>query len=101
MILGLTAELTAAVHWARGSLEFGQLPPQITPASAAHFLVLLGIFFIQRAMSYWLARYALTWHTNGVARLTRPFRSEAGSIPLDKKGAGAAIISVARPERRF
>jgi uncharacterized protein len=66
MILVLTAGLTAAVYWARGSLDFRQLPPQITPACAAHLSVLLGIFFVQCAMSYWLTRYALTLHTNGV-----------------------------------
>jgi uncharacterized membrane protein (UPF0182 family) len=66
MILVLTAASTTAVYWARGSLEFRKSPPQITSACAAHLSVLLGIFFVQRTMSYWLARYALTLHTNGV-----------------------------------
>jgi len=66
MILVLTAASSTAVYWARGSLDFRKSPPQITPACAAHLSVLLGIFFVQRTMSYWLARYALTLHTNGV-----------------------------------
>ena len=66
MILVLTAASTTAVYWARGALDFRKSPPQITSACAAHLSVLLGIFFVQRTMSYWLARYALTLHTNGV-----------------------------------
>lgn len=65
-ILVLTAIVTGAIYWARGSLDFRESPPQISPASAGHLSVLLGFFFLQRAMSYWLARYALTLHTNGV-----------------------------------
>ncbi len=65
-ILVLTAGLTAAVYRARGSLDFRKSPPQVTPTCAAHLSVLFGIFFVQRATSYWLARYALTLHTNGV-----------------------------------
>ncbi len=66
MILVLTAVLTTAVYWTRGALDFRKSPPLIAPACAAHLSVLLGLFFVQRAMSYWLARYALTLHTNGV-----------------------------------
>ena len=33
---------------------------------AAHLSVLLGLFFIQRAMSYWLGRFDLLLHTDGV-----------------------------------
>jgi uncharacterized membrane protein (UPF0182 family) len=66
MILVLTAALTAALYWARGSLDFSTTPPQVTPACASHLSVLLSLFFVQRAMSYWLSRYALTLHTNGV-----------------------------------
>jgi uncharacterized protein len=44
MILVLTAGLTAAVYWSRGSFDFGKSPPQIAPTSAAHLSVLVGIF---------------------------------------------------------
>jgi uncharacterized protein len=58
--------LTVAVYWARGSFDFRKSPPQVTPTCAAHLSFFLGIFFVQRSTSYWLARYELTLHTNGV-----------------------------------
>jgi uncharacterized protein len=66
IILVLTAALTAAVYWTRRSLDFREAPPHITSACTAHLSVLVGLFFVQRAISYWLARYELTLHTNGV-----------------------------------
>lgn len=65
-ILILTAIVTVAIYWIRGSLDFRESPPQIAPTCAAHLSVLLGFFFLQRALGYWLARYALTLHTDGV-----------------------------------
>lgn len=65
-ILVLTAILTGAVYWIRGSLDFREAPPQITRSCAAHLSVLLACFFLQRGLGYWLARYALTLHSNGV-----------------------------------
>ena len=65
-ILVVSAILTAAVYWVRGALDFRESPPQISRPCAAHLSALLGLFFLQRAFSYWLARYALTLHTNGV-----------------------------------
>ena len=32
----------------------------------AHLSVLLGLFFVQRAFSYWVDRFGLLLHTNGV-----------------------------------
>ncbi|MGH7932407.1 MAG: UPF0182 family protein, partial [Candidatus Binataceae bacterium] len=66
LVLFLTAAVTVAIYWARGALDFRDSPPQITPACAAHLSVLLGIFFIQRAYGYWLGRFELLLHTNGV-----------------------------------
>jgi uncharacterized protein len=66
MLLVLTAASTAALYWARGALDFRESPPLITRPCAAHLSVLLGIFFLQRALSYWISRYQLTLHTNGV-----------------------------------
>jgi len=65
-ILAVTAILTGAVYWIRGGLDFRESPPQISRPCAAHLSVLLGLFFLQRGFGYWLARYALTLHTNGV-----------------------------------
>ncbi|HEX4210885.1 MAG TPA: UPF0182 family protein, partial [Candidatus Binataceae bacterium] len=66
IILILSAVVAGAVYWIRGSLDFRESPPQISPPCAAHLSVLLGLFFLQRALSYWIARYALTLHSNGV-----------------------------------
>ena len=62
----LTGLLTLAVYWARDAFDFRESPPRIVSRCTAHFSVLLGIFFIQRACSYFLARYELTLHGNGV-----------------------------------
>jgi len=66
LVLFLTSALTVAIYWARGALDFRESPPQISSGCAAHLSVLLGIFFLQRAFSYWIARYELTLHSNGV-----------------------------------
>ena len=65
-ILVVSAILTGVVYWIRGALDFRESPPQITRACAAHLSVFLGLFFLQRAVSYWLGRYALTLHSNGI-----------------------------------
>ena len=65
-ILVLIGLLTAAVYWARDTFNFRESPPRISSRCTAHLSVLLGIFFLQRAFSYCLARYELTLHGNGV-----------------------------------
>ncbi len=66
LVLFFAAALAAAIYWARGGLDFRESPPRISPRAAAHGSVLIGIFFLQRAMSYWLSRYGLLFHSNGV-----------------------------------
>jgi uncharacterized membrane protein (UPF0182 family) len=66
MILALTAAVTAAIYWARGEIDFRESPPHISRACATHGSLLLALFFLQRAMSYWLARFELTLHSDGV-----------------------------------
>jgi len=66
LILFLTAVVTGMVYWARGALDFRDSPPRISRGAAAHFSVLLAVFFVQRAMNYWLARPELLLHSNGV-----------------------------------
>ena len=65
-VLVLTTIVTAGIYWARGALDFREAPPQISGPCAAHLSVLLAAFFLQRGLGYWLARYALTLHSNGV-----------------------------------
>jgi len=66
LVLFFTAALTAAVYWARGALDVRESPPHVSPQCAAHLSVLAGVFFIERALNYWIERYELTLHTNGV-----------------------------------
>ena len=66
VLLFLMAAATIGVYWSRGSIDFRESPPRISPAAATHLSVLLALFFVQRAMSYWLARYSLLLHTDGV-----------------------------------
>ena len=66
VVLFLAAAVGAGIHWMRGSLDFRESPPRISNSAAAQISVLLGFFFIQRAYSYWLSRYGLLFHTDGV-----------------------------------
>src|SRR5579863_5207903 len=66
MLIVLSAGMAIAVYWARGALDFKETPPRVSPGAAGHLSVLLGLFFVQRAMSYWLGRFDLLLHTDGV-----------------------------------
>ncbi len=66
MVIVLAAGMAIAVYWARGALDFKETPPRVSPGATGHLSVLLGLFFIQRAMSYWLGRFDLLLHTDGV-----------------------------------
>jgi uncharacterized membrane protein (UPF0182 family) len=66
LILILTTALSAGIYWVRGGLDFRESPPRISDAAAGHLSVLLAAFFLQRAFNYWLARFELMLHGNGV-----------------------------------
>ncbi len=66
LALFLTAAVTAVIYWTRGALDFRDSPPRISLGATAHFSLLLAFFFLQRAMTYWLAKPELLFHTNGV-----------------------------------
>jgi uncharacterized protein len=66
LVIFLAGAVAAAVYWSRGAIDFRETPPRIAPAVAAHASVLLGLFFVQRAFGFWLARFNLLLHTNGV-----------------------------------
>jgi uncharacterized protein len=66
LILFFTAALTGAIYWARGALDFRESPPNISPEAAAHLSVLAGFFFIERALNYWIGRFQLLLHSNGI-----------------------------------
>ena len=62
----LSAVVSGVVYWARGALDFRESPPRIAPACTAHLSALFGIFFLQRALAYWIGRFELTLHGNSV-----------------------------------
>src|SRR5579885_736625 len=66
LIIFFAAAVAAAIYWARGSIDLRESPPRISPAVTAHGAVLLGLFFLERAFAFWLARFNLLLHTNGV-----------------------------------
>lgn len=66
LVLFFTTALTGAIYWTRGSLDFRESPPSIAPGCAAHLSVLAGFFFIERALNYWIGRYELLLHSNGI-----------------------------------
>jgi hypothetical protein len=66
LVIFLAGAVAAAVYWSRGALDFRETPPRIAPAVTAHASILLGLFFVQRAFGFWLARFNLLLHGNGV-----------------------------------
>jgi len=66
VIIMLAAAVALGIYWIRGALDFRESPPRITRGAAAHVSVLLSLFFLQRAFSYWISRYLLLLQGNGV-----------------------------------
>jgi uncharacterized protein len=103
MILVLTAAVTGAIYWARGEIDFRESPPHISGPCAAHGSVLLGIFFLQRAMNYWLGRFELTMHSNGVVfglRFVDHVLWQPGLWVLVALSVAAAVISASNVRER-
>ncbi|HVN30261.1 MAG TPA: UPF0182 family protein, partial [Candidatus Binataceae bacterium] len=66
VLVFLAAAVGGGIHWMRGSLDFRESPPRISNSAATQISVLLAFFFLQRAFSYWLSRFGLLFHTDGV-----------------------------------
>ncbi len=66
LLIFLATAIAAGIYWARGALDFREAPPRISAAAVSQFSVLLGLFFLQRAYTYWLNRFDLLFHTDGV-----------------------------------
>ena len=97
MIIVLAAAIAIAVYWARGALDFKESPPRVSPGAAGHLSVLLGLFFVQRAMSYWLGRFDLLLHTNGVVfglRYVDRILWQPGLWLLVALSLGAAVMCI-------
>ena len=65
-VIFLATVVAGGVYWTRGAVDFRETPPRIAPAVVTHGSIMLGLFFIQRAFGFWLARFNLLLHTNGV-----------------------------------
>ena len=97
VLVVLSAAMAIAVYWARGALDFKETPPRVTSGAAAHLSVLLGMFFVQRAMSYWLSRFDLLLHTNGVVfglRYVDRILWQPGLWLLVALALGAAVMCI-------
>jgi len=97
VLVVLSAAMAIAVYWARGALDFKETPPRVTQGAAAHLSVLLGLFFVQRAMSYWLGRFDLLLHTNGVVfglRYVDRILWQPGLWLLVALSLGAAVMCI-------
>ncbi len=66
LLIFLSTAIAAGIYWARGALDFREAPPRISGAAVSQFSVMLGLFFLQRAYTYWLNRFDLLFHTDGV-----------------------------------
>jgi uncharacterized membrane protein (UPF0182 family) len=62
----LSGALSVAIYWLRQEIDFTESPPRVSANATAHLSVLLAAFFVQRAFSYWLGRFELLLHGNGV-----------------------------------
>ena len=50
LLIFLGTAIAAGIYWARGVLDFREAPPRISAAAVSQFSVLLGLFFLQRAI---------------------------------------------------
>jgi uncharacterized membrane protein (UPF0182 family) len=66
LLIFFATAVGAGVYWARGAIDFREAPPRIAPGVITHVSLLLGLFFLQRAFGYWIDRFGLLLHTNGV-----------------------------------
>ncbi|MBN3785785.1 UPF0182 family protein [Burkholderia sp. Ac-20353] len=59
------AVVAGGVYWVRGDIV-RRLPKRFSSAAATHGVVLLALFFLLKAWSWWLSRYLLLYDNNGV-----------------------------------
>jgi uncharacterized membrane protein (UPF0182 family) len=65
LVLVLSAAVAGVVYWARGDISPDR-PPRVTPAAIGHASVLLALYFLIKAWSYWLDRFLLLYGDNSV-----------------------------------
>jgi uncharacterized protein len=64
--LFLSALFAGAIYWVHGDIRYDVQRRSMSPAVIAHGSVLLGLFFVVKAWSYYLDRYLLLYDDNGV-----------------------------------
>jgi len=60
------AGIATVVYGLRGDIAIMLPPRRLSPAAARHGSILLGLFFLLQAWSYWLDRFLLLYGDNGV-----------------------------------
>ncbi|WER49039.1 UPF0182 family protein [Cupriavidus sp. WKF15] len=65
-LLLCSAAISGMIYGLYGDIALAPPAPRLSPAAAAHGSVLLGLFFVLKAWSYWLDRYLLLYGDNGV-----------------------------------
>jgi len=66
LLLFCCAAISGVIYGVRGDIALTPPSPRLSPAAATHGTVLLGLFFVLKAWSYWLDRYLLLYGDNGV-----------------------------------
>lgn len=66
LLILCSAAIAGVIYGARGDITLRPPAPGLSPAAAVHGSVLLGLFFVLKAWSYWLDRFLLLYGDNGV-----------------------------------
>ena len=62
----LAASVAASIYWAHGDIALDRGRPWFSRGALAHASVLLGLYFLLKALSYLLDRWLLLYSDNGV-----------------------------------
>jgi uncharacterized protein len=66
LILVISAAMAGAIYLLHGQIDLERRPWRISTSALAHGSILLGLFFVVKAWSYFLDRYLLLYNDNGV-----------------------------------
>ncbi|MBP0637394.1 UPF0182 family protein [Cupriavidus sp. AcVe19-6a] len=66
LLLLCSTAISGVIYGVRGDIALAPPAPRLSPAAAVHGSVLLCLFFVLKAWSYWLDRYLLLYGDNGV-----------------------------------
>ena len=66
LVLFLSAVSAAVLYWVHGGIILREQQRYVAPAALAHAAVLVALYFVIEAWSYWLERFLLGYSDNGV-----------------------------------